>query len=73
MVRNSKAQPAGAHFLKQLETEKPHGKKLSRERRPRLLGGVEIDAVSIFSCVTTFWKVPNASRSCDNNSVHLCE
>lgn len=38
-----------------------------------MLGGGEIDAVSIFSQVTTFWKVPDTSRSRDNNSIHLCE
>lgn len=38
-----------------------------------MLGGVEIDAVSIFSRVTTFWKVSDTRRSLDNNSIHLCE
>lgn len=71
MVRDGKAQPAGAHFLKQLETDR----ELWKESCPGKggLGGVEIDAVSIFSRVTTFWKVPDTSRCLDNNSIHLCK
>lgn len=74
MVRDGKAQPAGAHFLKQLETDREAPwKEAVLEKEARLLGGGEIDAVSVFSQVTTFWKVPDTSRSRDNNSIHLCE
>lgn len=75
MVRDGKAQPAGAHFLKQLETDREAPwKEAVLGKEARLLGGVEIDAVSIFSRVSTFWKVPDTSGSLDdNNSIHLCK